>query len=211
VTLDDGHVRIGAMARQRDIEDDTRMPGLLRAAIPHIANFQVRNRGTVGGSLAHMDPAAEWPAVALVMDAVLVAASVRGRREIAAHDFTLGPYTTALEPDELLVEVVMPKRADRFAFAEVTRRGTGDFALAGAACYGTAVAVFGVGSRPQRLRTVEAALERGALTVADVAALAVAEIQAEDDVHSSAAYRRRVAAALVGKVVAEAEGNPAWS
>ena len=83
------------------------MPGLVRAAIPHIGHFQIEswNRGRL---LCHMDPAAEWPAVALALDAVMVAASVRGRREIAADDFMLGPQTTALEPDELLVEVVVP-------------------------------------------------------------------------------------------------------
>jgi aerobic carbon-monoxide dehydrogenase medium subunit len=141
-------VSIGAMARQRDIEHDPRMPGLVRAAVPHIGHFQIRNRGTVGGSLSHMDPAAEWPAVALPLDAVMVAASVRGRRDITADDFMIGPQMTSLEPDELLVEMVLPMRNEGLGFAEVTRRGLGDFALAGAACQDRAVVVFGTGLRP---------------------------------------------------------------
>jgi carbon-monoxide dehydrogenase medium subunit len=211
VSVAGGQVRIGAMARQRDLEDDPRMPGLVRAAIPHIGHFQIRNRATVGGSLSHMDPAAEWPAVALVLDAVMVAASVGGRREIAAGDFMIGPQATALRPDEVLVEVVLPIRDGGFGFAEVTRRGTGDFALAGAACQNTAVAVFGTGPRPQRLTALEDFLRSGGEPSADVSRMAASEIRATGDMHSSAAYRRQVAAALVARVVAEARGEGAWS
>jgi carbon-monoxide dehydrogenase medium subunit len=201
ISVVDGRVRIGAMARQRDLEHDPRLPGLVRAAVPHIGHFQIRNRGTVGGSLCHMDPAAEWPAVALALDAVMVAASVRGRREIAADDFMLGPQTTALEPDELLVEVVVPLGDEGFGFAEVTRRGVGDFALVGAACQAGAVVVFGTGPRAQRLTAVEELLTSGGGVGAEVAALAASEIQATDDLHTSARYRREVAARLVGAVV----------
>ena len=201
ISVVDGRVRIGAMARQRDLEHDPRMPGLVRAAIPHIGQFQSRNRGTVGGSLAHMDPAAEWPAVALALDAVMVAASVRGRREIAADDFMLGPQLTVLEPDELLVEVIVPVGDEGFGFAEVTRRGVGDFALVGAACQASAVVVFGAGPRAQRLTAVEELLNSGGGSRAEVAALAATEIQATDDLHTSSQYRREVAAMLVGAVV----------
>lgn len=203
VSVADGRVSIGAMARQRDIEHDPRMPGLVRAAVPHIGHFQIRNRGTVGGSLSHMDPAAEWPAVALALDAVMVAASVRGRRDITADDFMIGPRMTSLEPEELLVEVVLPMRNEGFGFAEVTRRGLGDFALAGAACQDRAVVVFGTGLRPQRLRAVEDFLNSGGGTRAEVSALAASEIQATDDIHTSSHYRREVAATLVGAVVEE--------
>jgi aerobic carbon-monoxide dehydrogenase medium subunit len=208
-----GHVRIGAMTRQRDIEHDPRMPGLVRAAVPHIGHFQIRNRGTVGGSLSHMDPAAEWPAVALVLDAIMVAASIRGRREISAADFMIGPQVTALEPDELLVEVVVPIRDEGFGFAEVTRRGIGDFALAGAACQGTRVAVFATGPKPQRLPAVEDVLKSGGGSPAEVSAVAASEIQAMDDVHASTEYHRQVAATLVGRVVAEAQrrGGLEWN
>ena len=211
ISVVDGRVRIGAMARQRDLEHDPRMPGLVRAAVPHIGHFQIRNRGTVGGSLAHLDPAAEWPAVALTLDAVMVAASVRGRREIAADDFILGPQTTGLEPDELLVEVIVPLGDEGFGFAEVTRRGVGDFALVGAACQASAVVVFGAGPRAQRLTAVEELLNSGGGARAEIAALAATEIQATDDLHTSSRYRREVAARLVGAVVeaSQTSGGPA--
>lgn len=209
----DGRLTIGAMVRQRDIEHDARMPGLVRAAVPHIGHFQIRNRGTVGGSLCHLDPAAEWPAVALALDAVMVAASVRGRREIAADCFVVGPHVTALEPDELLVEVTVPAREGGFGFAEVTQRGRGDFALVGAACQDGAVVVFGAGPRAQRLTAVQALLETGGATGAEVRALAASEIDATEDVHASPEYRREVAAALVGAVVEESRsrGGLTWS
>jgi aerobic carbon-monoxide dehydrogenase medium subunit len=206
ISVADRRVKIGAMVRQRDIERDPRMPGLVGTAVPHIGHFQIRNRGTVGGSLSHMDPAAEWPAVTLALDAVMVAASIRGRREISADDFIIGPQLTALEPDELLVEVAVSVREERFGFAEVTRRGIGDFALVGAACQGTAVVVFGAGPRPQRLHAVENFLKSGGGTRAEVSTLATTEIHATDDVHASSPYRLEVAAALVGAVV---EGSQA--
>jgi carbon-monoxide dehydrogenase medium subunit len=205
ISVVDGRVRIGAMARQRDLEHDPRMPGLVRAAVPHIGHFQIRNRGTVGGSLAHMDPAAEWPAVALTLDAVMVVASVRGRRELAADDFMIGPHMTGLAADELLVEVIVPVGDEVFGFAEMTRRGVGDFALVGAACQASAVAVFGAGPRAQRLTAVEDLLNSGGGTRAEVSALAATEIQATDDLHTSARYRREVAARLVGAVLAESQ------
>jgi carbon-monoxide dehydrogenase medium subunit len=200
ISVDGRGVRIGAMVSQREVERDGRMPGLVAAAVPHIAHFQIRNRGTVGGSLSHMDPAAEWPAIALVLDAVMVVASVGGRREIPARDFIVGPMMTALEPDELMVEVVLPASEERFGFAEVERR-SGDFALVGAACQGEAVCVFASGPRPQRLEGVEEFLRRGGRPGAELQALAASEIDATGDIHASAAYRREVAAALVDRVV----------
>src|SRR4051794_9203853 len=156
-----GSLRIGAMVRHRRLEPDASAPRLMRRAARHIGSAEARTRGTLGGSLAFADPAAEWPAVALAMDAVLVVASVRGRRQIAAEDFIRGPHTTSLEADELLVEVRVPADESRSGFAEATRRGMGDFALAGAVCRGTTVVVFGVGGRPQRLPGVEAAVHTG--------------------------------------------------
>jgi carbon-monoxide dehydrogenase medium subunit len=207
ISVADGRLSIGAMTRQRDIEHDRRMPGLVRAAVPHIGHFQIRNRGTVGGSLSHMDPAAEWPAIALALDAIMVATSVRGRREIAADDFMIGPQMTVLEPDELLVEVIVPLREEGFGFAEVTRRGLGDFALVGAACQASAVVVFGAGPRAQRLTAVEDFLKSGGGTRAEVSALAATEIQATGDIHTSSRYRREVAATLVGAVVEESQSR----
>jgi carbon-monoxide dehydrogenase medium subunit len=202
ISVGDHKVRIGAMVSQREVERDARMPGLVAAAVPHIAHFQIRNRGTIGGSLAHMDPAAEWPAIALTLDAVMVAASVRGIREVPARDFMVGPMMTALEPDELLVEVVLPAAQERFGFAEVERR-SGDFALAGAACQGEAVCIFAAGPRPQRLVGVEEFLRGGGRVGDDLIALAASEIEATGDIHASADYRRQVAARLVGRVVAD--------
>lgn len=213
ISTDGPGVRVGAMVSQREVERDNRMPGLVAAAVPHIAHFQIRNRGTVGGSLSHMDPAAEWPALALVLDAVMVAASVRGRREIPARDFMVGPMMTALEPDELLVEVVLPAAEDRFGFAEVERR-SGDFALVGAACQGQAVCVFATGPRPQRLERVEEFLRGGGRPGKELEALAASEIEATGDIHASAEYRRQVGASLVGRLVAHLDRSreaPAWS
>ena len=129
-----------------------------------------------------MDPAAEWPAVALALDAVMVAASVRGRREIAADDFLLGPQTTALEPDELLVEVVVP------VGDEVRLRGgdpeSGRFRAGRSGLSGQRGIVFGTGPRAQRLTAVEELLNGGGGTRAEVSALAATEIQATDDLHT---------------------------
>jgi aerobic carbon-monoxide dehydrogenase medium subunit len=213
ISVDGAGVRIGAMVSQREVEHHERMPGLVAAAVPHIAHFQIRNRGTVGGSLSHMDPAAEWPALALVLDAVMVAASIRGRREIAARDFVVGPMTTALEPDELLVEVVLPAAEEPFGFAEVERR-SGDFALVGAACQGQAVCVFATGPRAQRLERVEEFLRGGGRPGEELQALAASEIEATGDIHASAEYRRQVGASLVGRLVAGLDRSreaPAWS
>ncbi len=204
-----GRVTIGAMTRQSDVESDPRVPALVRAAVPHIGHLAIRNRGTVGGSLSHLDPAAEWPAVALALDAVMVAASLRGRREIPADEFMIGPQATSLEPDELLVEVTVPVDDDRFGFAEVTRRGRGDFALVGAACHGRAVVVFGAGPVAQRLTAVEHLLHTDDGVPAEVVSLARGEIRATGDAHASAAYRREVAATLVGAVVEQSRSRGA--
>jgi carbon-monoxide dehydrogenase medium subunit len=193
----DGVVRFGAMVRHRKVERDGLVPALMRLAARHVGNIEVRNRGTLGGSLAFADPAAEWPAVALAMDATLVAVSVRGRRQIAMQDFVLGAYATSLAADELLVEVRVPEPGAGFGFAEAARRGPGDFALAGGVCCGEAVVVFGAGDRPQRLRVVEEAARSGepGRGLVDIAA---SEIEATSE------YRCRLAAGLVARAVTEA-------
>jgi carbon-monoxide dehydrogenase medium subunit len=193
----DGVVRFGAMVRHRQVERDRLVPPLMRLVARHVGNIEVRNRGTLGGSLAFADPAAEWPAVALAMDAALVAVSVRGRRRIAMQDFVLGAYETSLAADELLVEVLVAERGAGFGFAEAARRGPGDFALAGGICCGEAVVAFGAGDRPQRLPVVEDAARSGeqGRGLADIAA---SEIEATSE------YRRRLAAGLVARAVTEA-------
>jgi carbon-monoxide dehydrogenase medium subunit len=196
----DGVVRFGAMVRHRQVERDGLVPPLMRLAARHVGNIEVRNRGTLGGSLAFADPAAEWPAVALAMDAALVAVSVRGRRQIAMQDFVHGAYATSLAADELLVEVLVPERGAGFGFAEAARRGPGDFALAGAVCCSEAVVVFGAGDRPQRLPVVEQAARSGeeGRGLADIAA---SEIEATSE------YRRRLGAGLVSRAITEARGR----
>jgi aerobic carbon-monoxide dehydrogenase medium subunit len=201
VEKDGDLIRIGAMTTQSQLERMA-LPGILAAALPHIGHFQIRSRGTVGGSLAHMDPAAEWPALALLLDAELEVASSRGRRQIAAADFVLGPLTTALEPDELLVSVSLRGASGAFGLEEVERR-PGDFALVGAACHARRLVVFATGAVPQRLPRCEAHL-RSAGTSSALRLLAAEEIEATGDLHAGAEYRRQVGAALVERVAAAA-------
>jgi carbon-monoxide dehydrogenase medium subunit len=183
---------VGAMVTNAQLErDPAGLPPVVSAALPHIGHFQIRNRGTVGGSLAHLDPAAEWPALALLLDVRLTLQSRdRGRRTLLMSEFMKGPLQTALEPDELLTEVSFPEwpRDARWGFAEVARR-PGDFALAGAACTVIGgrprVVVFATGRLPQLIE------EPG-------------RIEATGDLHGSARYRKHVAAALFARVLAEA-------
>src|SRR5262249_42753754 len=132
-------VRLGAMVRWRDIEDDERLATahpLLKAAIEHVAHYQIRNRGTVGGSIAHADPAAEMPGICVACDAEISVMGSNGARMILADDFFVGALTTALEHDEIITEIKLPawpaKR--RFGFREFSRR-RGDFAMAAAAVF----------------------------------------------------------------------------
>src|SRR5262245_39986814 len=157
-------VRLGAMVRWRDIEDDARLATahpLLKAAIEHVAHYQIRNRGTVGGSIAHADPAAEMPGIAVACDAEIAVTGKSGSRVIPASDFFLAALTTALEPDEIITEIRLPAwpARRRFGFKEFARR-RGDFAMAGAALFydedaagkatNTHVGIIGVGDRPRR-------------------------------------------------------------
>ena len=218
-----GSVSVGAMVRQASAELSPAVAGhcpLLAAALPKIAHPPIRNRGTVGGSLAHADPAAELPSVATALDAVLIAASVRGRREIPAAEFFRTHLVTALEPDELLTEIRFPA-ADSgtgACFAEVGRR-RGDFALAGVAAQVTVadgrvtdarVCLSGVSDTPFRRPDVEDML-RG--TAADEDVLREAErvirrtVEPTGDLHATAGYRRHVAGVLMTRAVREAYGT----
>jgi carbon-monoxide dehydrogenase medium subunit len=216
-----GGVRIGAMTVDAAVERDTdlaqRVP-LLAKATPLIGHFQIRNRGTVGGSIAHADPAAEYPAVALALDAEMEALSVRGRRTIAARDFFQGFWTTALAPDELLVGVRFPSWTGRCGFAvrEFARR-FGDFAIAGAAVaiqlddddriQRCAIGLLGLGPTPLRATTAEAAAlgRRPDIDVDELGALAVADLgEVSSDIHGSASYRKRVGAAMVSRALTDA-------
>jgi carbon-monoxide dehydrogenase medium subunit len=217
ISIGDDGVRIGALVRWRDIEDDVRLRSaqpLLAAAIEHVAHYQIRNRGTVGGSLAHADPAAEMPGIALTCDAEISVMGSAGARTILAQDFFLGPLTTALNPDEIITEVKLPAwpARRRWGFQEFSRR-RGDFALAGVALFydedddGKAMnahaGAIGVGDRPVRLSAVEAALNGHTVDAATIAAAAKAasgEVEPADDIHAPAAYRR----ALVGTLTERA-------
>jgi carbon-monoxide dehydrogenase medium subunit len=210
-------VRLGAMVRWRDITDDARLTTahpLLKSAVAHVAHYQVRNRGTVGGSLAHADPAAELPGIALTCEAEITVAGKSGTRSIGATDFFLGALATALAPDEIITDVRLPHwpSARRWGFEEFARR-RGDFALAGAALFydeepgGKAsnahVGVIGVSDRPMRLAEVEAVLNGRVIddtTIGQAQEAAGASVDPPDDVHASAAYRR----ALVGTMVERA-------
>ena len=216
-----GSLAIGAMTRQRQTEQSALVQEhcpLLVQALRHVGHTTIRNRGTVGGSIAHADGAAELPAVALALGAEILARSVRGERAIAADDFFLGFLTTALEPDELLVEIRFPTMSGRVgsSFVEVARRH-GDFALVGVAAVvelgaeGTianaSLAFIGVGGAPVRATEAGTAL-RGSrpdeTTFAEVAQQAAASLDPPSDVHASGSYRRRVAAVLARRALVEA-------
>jgi carbon-monoxide dehydrogenase medium subunit len=212
----DGTLRIGATTRQRALERDPAIGAavpLLAVAAPHIGHFQIRNRGTVGGSLAHADPASELPAVALALDAVFEAnQATHGARLIAAADFFTGPWTTCLEEDELLTSVRFPvwEGDVRASVQEVARRH-GDFALAGAAVQVTrdgrqvtraAIGLIGMGPTPVRALDAERALAGGA-TARDAAELAVRDTDPTTDIHATSAQRRRLAVAMVERAIRE--------
>jgi carbon-monoxide dehydrogenase medium subunit len=210
-------VRLGAMVRWRDILDDTRLASahpLLKAAVAEVAHYHIRNRGTVGGSLAHADPAAEMPGIAVTCEAEISVIGKSGPRAIKASDFFLGPLMTALAADEIIVDVLLPKWPPqrRWGFMEFARR-RGDFALAAAAVFydlnadGKAcnahIGAIGVADRPLRLLSAEAMLNGRVVdddTLAQVEAAASAAVDPQDDIHASGAYRR----ALIGTMVERA-------
>ncbi len=216
-------VHLGAKVRWRDILDDARLKKaqpLLCAAIAHVAHYQIRNRGTVGGSLAHADPAAEMPGVAVACDAELTLVGAAGTRKMPAGRFFLGPLSTALADDELIVEVRLPpwREGRRWAFEEFAHR-RGDFALAGIALHydldrsGRAtnahIAVIGACHRPHRLTTAEAALDGKVVedgTIRAAAAAATRAVNPPADLHGSAAYRRSLVTTLLERALQRAAG-----
>lgn len=219
------HLWIGAGTTEAAVERSSDVAAgapLLARATPLIGHRQIRNRGTVGGSLAHADPAAEYPAVALALDAELEAVSPRGARTIAAADFFTGFWSTALDEDEMLTGVRLPVwggPATRCGFGvrEIARRH-GDFAIAGAAValevdgddrvVRAAIALFGLGSVPLRASAAEAAATGRPLAdieAAEISRAAVADLaDVPADLHGSAAYRIRVGAVMVARAWADA-------
>jgi len=221
IKITESGVSLGALVRWRDIEDDARLATahpLLKAAVAHVAHYQIRNRGTVGGSLAHADPAAEMPGIALTCEAEIAVFGKSGARVIKAADFFTGALTTALAADEIIVEVRLPPwpAGRRCGFQEFARR-RGDFAMAAAAVFydqdsrGRAinahVGVIGVADRPLRLATVEALLNGqtvDAATIAKAEAATVAAIDPPEDIHATAAYRRALAGTMVERALKQA-------
>lgn len=209
-------LRLGALVRWRDIEDDRRLVAahpLLRAAIAHVAHYQIRNRGTVGGSLAHADPAAELPGVAVTCEGEITLCGPIGSRTVRAIDFFTGPLSTLRQPDEIVTELHLPKwpRSRRWAFRKYARRD-GDFALAGVLLFydedrqgavgNSHVGVIGACKCPRRLTRVETLLNGRALDddlIRRAAAMAAEEVDPPDDLHGDAAYRRGLVATLLDR------------
>jgi CO/xanthine dehydrogenase FAD-binding subunit len=215
-------LHVGAMTRQAVAERDpalARDAPLLREAVPYIAHPQIRNRGTVGGSLAHADPAAELPAVMLALNATLRLQSPRGARSVRVEEFYTGLFATALAPDELLVDIAIPRPAPRsgWAFLEVARRH-GDYALVGVAavvvvddrgrCAEARIALVSVGDGPVLARKSAKILvgEPPSPEAIQEAAEAAGgkDIEPPTDIHASAAYRRHLATVLTRRALTQA-------
>ncbi len=212
VSVDPSGVTVGAAATQTRVLDDdgvaAAVPGL-RAALRHVGHLQIRNRGTVSGSLAHADPAAELPALAVATDAIIGVAGPDGERRIDAGDFFLGPFWTALEDAELVTEVRFPAPpAGSVTIVDEICRRAGDFAVAGlvavvetgrGAVRSARLVGFGLGGVPTRLPTAEAALvgwaEDHSIDTLTGAVMADAT-DAFDDIHATSWYRREAMAAL---------------
>ena len=212
----DGGLAIGAMTRQAQLERDASLASvqpLLKEAIGWVGHPAIRTRGTIGGSIAHADPAAELPAVAVCLDARLSVVGSHGKRALAAEDFFEGYLTTALHPDEILVEAWLPALRPRTgqAWLEFARRH-GDFALVGVATSVTLdedrvrdarIVLTGVGGKPVRAREAETLLIGGSVLERAHAAANAARsaIDPEADIHASKEYRARLAAVLVERAI----------
>jgi len=225
IKIADSGVMLGAMVRFSDILKDERLAAahpLMRQAVEHVAHYQIRNRGTVGGSLAHADPAAELPGLVMTCEAEIVVVGPAGARVIAAQDFFRGPLMTALEPDEIITEIRFPPwpSARRFGFCEFARR-RGDFALAAAALFydpdgeGRArnahVGAIGVADVPLRLTAVENVLngrEIDDATVGNAEAVAAGAVHPADDIHATGAYRKTLIGVMVERALRSAMDRP---
>jgi aerobic carbon-monoxide dehydrogenase medium subunit len=226
VVEDGGSLRIGALVRHRTLATDPavrRHCPILAEAASVIGNIRVRHRGTIGGSLAHADPAAELPLVATAMGATLEIRGPDASREIAADKFFLGYLQTDLAPVEMVTGIRVPvvKAGTGCGLAELVRRA-GDFAIVAACavvsldaagrCTRAALALGGVGSHPVRIHSAEALLVGRALTdrhIGDAADLVPGELDPESDVHASAAYRRAMARVMARRALAAAAGRAA--
>ncbi|MQA07831.1 MAG: xanthine dehydrogenase family protein subunit M [Pseudonocardiaceae bacterium] len=206
VRADDDGVAIGAMSRYHDLHRDT----VLREHAPLLAHVagsvgdqQVRHRGTVGGSIVHADPAADLPAAILASDGVLVARGPGGERRVPAAEFFLGPFTTPLEPDELVTEIRIPRQTGLgWGFEKFTRRAI-DWAIVGVAAVGRSVGLINMAGTPLRARATEEALANGA-SVAEAAELAAEDTNPPDESHAPPDYRRHLARVLTARALDKA-------
>ena len=217
---EDGQIRIGALTRQRTIEFSElvrrRLP-LLYEATTLVGHLPIRTRGTIGGSLAHADPAAEYPTVALVLDAELVLQGPSGQRRISAEEFFVSYLTTALAPNEVLTEIRFSPSplTSGWAFEEFARRH-GDFAVVGVAgvidtdgeqCRAARLAAAGVGPTPIRLRAAEDILVQEGVTEQSIqraAAKAAELVEPDSDIHASADFRRHLTQVLTRRAIKRA-------
>lgn len=218
ITVSDGRVTVGAMVTHdqnaRSAEHRTHLPLMCEAA-HHVAHGAIRNRGTIGGSIAYADSAAEMPLVALVLEATMIIANTQGERRVAAADFFAGHYTTALEHGDLLTHIEFPISNHRWAFEEVSRR-PGDFALVMAAagvhivdgrCESARLGLGSVADRPIRVAKAEEFLRGKAIDEAnavEAAEIATTDLKSHADIHASAAYRRQVAGILLKRALLRA-------
>jgi len=220
---DNGTVAFGAMTRQRTIEFSpvvaAKLP-LLREATRWVGHLPIRSRGTIGGSIAHADPSAEYPAVLTALAGEVVVQGPRGRRTVKAADLFETYLTTTLAPEELVVEVRLPAMAAGagYAFEEFARRH-GDFAIVGIAamvvfdgdrCTTARLAAAGAGPVPVRLRAAEEILEREGLgdpAIEAAAARAAELVHPDADIHASAEYRRHLTRVLTGRALRRAIGR----
>jgi aerobic carbon-monoxide dehydrogenase medium subunit len=221
ITVTDRGVELGSKVRWRDIEHDARLPDahpLLSTAVKHVAHYAIRNRGTVGGSLAHGDPASELPALAVACGATIAVAGPNGRRSVPAEEFFLSPLVTALEPDEVIVSLQLPPwpTERNFGFHEFSRR-RGDFAMAGAIVFfdqdedrnirSPRIGAFGVADTPLRLKDAEEFLlgNNASLQIfEEAAAHGVRNIDVRSDIHADSDYRRSLLETLVKRALVEA-------
>jgi aerobic carbon-monoxide dehydrogenase medium subunit len=219
VTTENGRLELGAMTTHRVVERTLgAQHPLLTAAASHVGFPAIRARGTIGGSLAHADPAGEIPLVTLVSDAEIGLLSTTGERTVGASGFFVGPYTTARSRGELITRIVFPIPPSAWGFSEFARR-TGDYALVACAVSlkinaegitHAAVGVAGVADRPIRLPAAESALlgsRPDPSTIAGAAEIAATSVEPLADIHGSGEYRRRLVRTLTARALEQASGR----
>jgi carbon-monoxide dehydrogenase medium subunit len=211
--LDDGRLAVGALTTYAELmASDARHYAVLADALPEIGDVQVRNRGTVGGSLAHADPSSDLPACLLALGAEVALRSRRGVRTVPVDGFFAGPFQSGIEPDELLTEIRLPAPRDDAgsAYASLTQPASG-YSMVGVAAVvfaggGAGIGITGVGDHPYRARAVEAALAAGA-SPAEAAAHAADGVTVAGDIHADPGYRRAMATVYTRRAIEAARAR----